>query len=220
MEGIRMRIGIIGSGNVGRTIADGALRSGHEVRLGARQPEKQELRDWLDGAGEGASLSDVGAAAEFGELLVNATPGTASIEALRAAGADNLDGKTLIDIGNAVTQGEAGLVMVYPSDDSLAEHIQREFAGVRVVKALNTMHRELMTTPEKVPGDHTVFICGDDGEAKAEVHRLLAGWSWKPENILDLGDLTGARAMEAFVLMWAKAYAALDRELFNVAVVR
>jgi 8-hydroxy-5-deazaflavin:NADPH oxidoreductase len=109
-RGCVMRIGIIGSGNVGRTIADGALRSGHEVRLGARHPEKQELRDWLDGAGDDASLSDIEGATEFGELLVNATDGDGSLEALRAAGAENLAGKTLLDIANAGGFDEHGFV--------------------------------------------------------------------------------------------------------------
>lgn len=216
-----MRIGIIGSGNVGRTIADGALRSGHEARLGSRAPERQELRDWLADAGEGASLSGIEEAAEFGELLVNATTGTASLEALRLAEAEDLEGKTLIDIGNAVNQTEDGLAMAYPSTDSLAEAIQREFPGLRVVKALNTMHREVMTEPEKVNGgSHTVFICGNADEAKAEVRGLLEGWGWRPETILDLGDLTAARGMEMYVALWLKTFAAVDRELFNVAVVR
>jgi len=110
-----MRIGIIGSGNVGRTIADAALRSGHEVRLGAREPKRQELRDWLADAGGRASLSEIASAAEFGALLVNATPGDASIEALRAAGAGNLAGKTLIDIANAGSSGPGGFVLSHPS---------------------------------------------------------------------------------------------------------
>jgi 8-hydroxy-5-deazaflavin:NADPH oxidoreductase len=215
-----MRIGIIGSGNVGRTIADGALRTGHEVRLGAREPEKQELRDWLHDAGDQASLSGIEEAAEFGELLVNATAGDGSLDALQAAGADNLAGKTLLDIANAGRSGEHGFELTYVNDDSLAEQIQREFAEARVVKGLNTMHRELMTTPEKVAGDHAAFICGDDGGAKGEVRGLLEGFGWKPENILDLGDITAARALEMFVPMWGRLYSALDRELFNIAVVR
>jgi predicted dinucleotide-binding enzyme len=215
-----MRIGIIGSGNVGRTIAGGALRSGHEVRLGARNPDKPELRDWLDDAGEGASLTEIAEAAEFGELLVNATDGNASIEALRVAGAENLAGKTLIDIANAGAGGPGGFVLSHPSEDSLAEEIQREFPDLRVVKSLNTMHREVMTEPDKLAGDHTVFVCGNDESAKTQVLGLLEEWGWTPDNILDLGDLTAARGLEAFVVLWLKLYAAVDRELFNVAVVR
>jgi predicted dinucleotide-binding enzyme len=115
-----MRIGIIGSGNVGRTIADGALSSGHEVRLGGRHPEKQELRDWLDGASDGASLGDIESAADFGELLVNATDGDGSLEALGAAGEENLAGKTLLDLANAGRSTEHGFELTYVNDDSLA----------------------------------------------------------------------------------------------------
>jgi 8-hydroxy-5-deazaflavin:NADPH oxidoreductase len=215
-----MRIGIIGSGNVGRTIADGALRAGHDVRLGARMPEKPELRDWLEQASEAASLSEIEGAAEFGELLVNATTGDGSLEALREAGEENLDGKALLDIANAGTSNEHGFELTYVNDDSLAERIQSEFPDLRVVKALNTMHREVMAAPEKVPGDHTVFICGNDDEAKSQVRELLGDFRWKDENVIDLGDLTAARALEMFVPLWVRLYSALDGQLFNIAVVR
>jgi 8-hydroxy-5-deazaflavin:NADPH oxidoreductase len=215
-----MRIGIIGSGNVGRTIADGALRAGHQVRLGARMPERPELRDWLEEASEAASLSEIDGAAEFGELLVNATTGNGSLEALAGAGEENLAGKTLLDIANAGTSTEHGFELSYVNNDSLAERIQAGFPDLRVVKALNTMHREVMATPEKIPGDHAVFICGNDGEAKAQVRELLGDFRWREENVIDLGDLTAARALEMFVPLWARLYAALDRQLFNIAIVR
>jgi predicted dinucleotide-binding enzyme len=215
-----MRIGIIGSGHVGMTIADGALRAGHEVRIGARDPSKPELGVWAQGAGEQGDVVGIEEAGAFGELLVNATTGTGSVDALRTAGADNLAGKTLIDIGNAVQRTDKGMVLTHPSDDSLAEEIQREFPDLRVVKALNTMHREVMTTPDSVAGDHAVFICGNDEAAKDQVRGLLGEWGWKGENIVDLGDLHAARGMEMFVIFWVDLYAAVDRELFNLAVVR
>jgi 8-hydroxy-5-deazaflavin:NADPH oxidoreductase len=215
-----MRIGIIGSGHVGRTIAEGALRAGHEVRLGARMPERPELRDWLEQAGGAASLSEIESAADHGELLVNATTGNGSLEALESAGEESLAGKPLLDIANAGESTEDGFELTYVNDDSLAEQIQRRFPELRVVKALNTMHREVMATPEKVPGDHAVFICGDDDEAKARVRELLGDFRWRDENVMDLGDLTAARALEMFVPLWVRLYSALDRELFNIAIVR
>ncbi|HEY3192290.1 MAG TPA: hypothetical protein VGJ61_05855, partial [Solirubrobacterales bacterium] len=199
----------------------GALRSGHEVWLGARNPEKPELRDWLEGAGEDASLSDIESAAEFGELLVNATDGDGSLDALQAAGAENLAGKTLLDIANAGSFDEHhSFVLTYANDDSLAEEIQRAFPDLRVVKALNTMHRRLMTSPDALPADTTALICGDDDEAKAEALGLLEDFGWKRENVIDLGDLSAARAMEMFVSLWVRLNSALDRQLFGVAVVR
>jgi predicted dinucleotide-binding enzyme len=215
-----MRIGIIGSGHVGRTIADGALRAGHQVRLGARVPEKPELRHWLEETGGAGSLSEIEDAAEFGRLLVNATTGDGSLEALRSAGAENLSGKTLLDIANAGTSGEHGFELTYVNDDSLAEEIQREFPDLRVVKALNTMHREVMATPDAVPGEHSVFICGNDDGAKAQVRQLLADFRWKDQNVIDLGDLSAARALEMFVPLWVRIYSALDGQLFNIGVVR
>jgi 8-hydroxy-5-deazaflavin:NADPH oxidoreductase len=216
-----MRIGVIGSGNVGRTIADGALGAGHEVRLGARSPEKPELREWLDGAGAGASLGGIEEAAEFGELLVNATDGDGSLDALRTAGADNLAGKTLLDIANAGSSDEQrNFILTYANDDSLAEEIQRAFPDLRVVKALSTMHRLLMTDPDALPAPTTALICGDDAGAKAQVIGLLEGFGWRPENVIDLGDLTAARAMEMFVSLWVRLNSALDGQLFGVAVVK
>jgi predicted dinucleotide-binding enzyme len=216
-----MRIGIIGSGNVGRTIADGALAAGHEVKLGARSPDKPELREWVEGTGDDGSLCGIEEAAEFGELLVNATEGDGSLEALRSAGAQNLAGKTLLDIANAGSFDEQhNFVLTYVNDDSLAEEIQRTFPDLRVVKALSTMHRVLMTNPDALPTPTTALICGDDGEAKAQVLALLGDFGWKPEDVIDLGDLSAARAMEMFVSLWVRLNSALDRELFGVAVVR
>jgi predicted dinucleotide-binding enzyme len=203
---VGMRIGIIGAGNVGTTIGEAAQRAGHEVRLGARNPEGGEV--------------SIAEAAEFGELLVNSTDGNGSLDALQAAGTDNLAGKTLLDIANAGRSVDEGFELTYVNDDSLAEEIQRKFPDLRVVKALNTMHRELMTTPEKVAGDHNALICGNDEEAKGEVRQLLEAFGWKPENILDLGDLSAARALEMFVPLWARIYSALDGQLFQIAVVK
>jgi 8-hydroxy-5-deazaflavin:NADPH oxidoreductase len=216
-----MRIGIIGSGNVGRTIADGALGAGHEVRLGARTPGKPEVREWLEGAADGATVGTIGEAAEFGELLVNATDGDGSLDALQAAGAENLAGKTLLDIANAGSfDEEHNFVLTYANDDSLAEEIQRAFPDLKVVKALNTMHRLLMTNPGALPAPTTALVCGNDEQAKAEVLGLLRDLGWKPENVIDLGDLTAARATEMFVSLWVRLNSALDRQLFGVAVVR
>jgi predicted dinucleotide-binding enzyme len=111
-------------------------------------------------------------------------------------------------------------VLTYANDDSLAEQIQRAFPDLRVVKALNTMHRLLMTDPGALPADTTALICGNDNAAKAEVVGLLGGFGWKPENVIDLGDLTAARATEMFVSLWVRLNSALDRQLFGVAAVR
>lgn len=206
-----MRIGISGSGNVARTIADGALSAGHEVKLGARSPEKPELQEWVDGAGDGANLGGIEEAAEFGELLVNATEGDGSLDALHTAGAENLAGKTLLDIANAGSFDEHhNFILTYANDDSLAEEIQRAFPDLRVVKALRTMHRVLMTNPDALPSPTTALIRGDDDEAKGEVRGLLEDFGWKPESIIDLGDLTASRAMEMFVALWVRLNARLS----------
>jgi 8-hydroxy-5-deazaflavin:NADPH oxidoreductase len=203
---VGMRIGIIGAGNVGGTIAEGAERAGHEVRLGARSPKEEQV--------------PIAEAAEFGELIVNATEGDGSLEALNTAGAENLAGKTMLDIANAGRSVEGGFELTYVNDNSLAEEIQRAFPDLRVVKGLNTMTRHLMAEPGKLAGDHTALICGNDDAAKGEVRSLLESFGWKPDNILDLGDLTAARALEMIVPLWARLYSALGSEMFQIAVVR
>ena len=160
-------------------------------------------------------------AAVHGELLINATHGETSIEALTAAGAANVDGKVLIDLSNPLdfSQGFPPSLFV-TNTDSLAEQIQRAFPQVRVVKALNTMAVAVMVDPGALGGgDHTVFVCGNDEGAKIDVTGLLRdAFGWR--DIVDLGDLTNARATEGYLLLWTRMMPAVGSELFNIKVVR
>ena len=216
-----MRIGVLGTGIVGRTLGGKLAELGHEVRMGSRQAGSENAVEWAEGAGENASEGTFADAAEFGDLLINATGGKVSLQALEMAGAENLDGKVLVDVSNALEFGGGGppVVGVAP-DDSLGEQIQAAFPGARVVKALNTMNTSVMVAPDSLEESTNVFICGDDDRAKAQVIELLETFGWLSGDIVDLGDISAARGAELYVALWVRLMGALDTPAFNVRVVR
>src|SRR3954468_4224436 len=200
-----MRVGILGAGPVGQTLATKLRELGHDVSIGTRTPR--------DGA---VSYSE---AARDAELLVNATGGTASLEALASAGAENLAGKVLIDVSNALDASEGFPPrLAVANDDSIGEQIQRAYPDTRVVKALNTVNLLVMVDPAGVPGDHVLFVAGDDEGAKAQVVELLGSFGWPAGRIIDLGDITGARAMEQYLVLWLRLLVRLGHGRFNISL--
>jgi 8-hydroxy-5-deazaflavin:NADPH oxidoreductase len=151
--------------------------------------------------------------------VFNCTAGGVSLAALRLAGAENLAGKVLVDVSNPLDFSRGFPALSVCNTDSNAEQIQREFPDARVVKSLNTVNCNLMVDASRVPGDHDVFVAGDDAEAKAKVASILReDFGWR--TVVDLGDLTGARPLEMHVLMWLRLYNALGTPDFNVHVVQ
>lgn len=214
-----MNIGVLGTGMVGSSIASKLLQLGHSVRMGARARGNEKAVAWAaqsPAAGEG-SFAD---AAAFGEVLFNCTAGATTIEALQAAGPGNLDGKLLLDLTNALDFSTGMPRLTVCNDDSLGEQIQRTFPGARVVKTLNTMNHLVMVEPSRVPGDHVVFISGDDPSAKSEARALLESFGWPSARIVDLGGITSARGAEMYVLHWVSMRQALDTSDFNIALVK
>jgi len=216
-----MRVGVIGSGMVGKAIADRLLELGYEVRMGSRTSDGPAAQ-WAARAGEQARAGDFAQAASFGELVVNATAGSRSLEALHLAGERNLAGKVLLDVANPinVAGGPGPMTLTVANTSSLAEQIQHEFPEARVVKALNTMSCKVMVNPKIIRGEHVVFISGDDPNAKQLVTRLLGSIGWPASQIVDLGDVATARGTEAFLLLWLPVWQALDRGEFNIAIRR
>lgn len=216
-----MRIGVLGTGMVGRAIATKLADLGHEVKMGSRTAANESAAEWVASAGAGASQGTFADAAAHGEVVFNCTAGEASLAALESAGAENLAGKVLVDVSNALDHSRGMPPGLFTSSfDSLGEQIQRAFPDTRVVKALNTVNCEVMVEPSKVPGEHDVFLCGDDEAAKARVAELLQSFGWPPESVVDLGDLSSARGMEAYLLLWIRLWGALGTGHFNVKVVR
>lgn len=214
-----MKIGVLGTGTVGQTIASGLASRGHEVRMGAREAGNAKAAGWAKAAGSKASHGTFSDAAAFGEMVFNCTSGAASLAALKAAGADNLAGKVLVDVANPLDFSK-GMppTLTTPQGDSLAEQIQREVPKARVVKALNTVNANVMLHPEKVPGDTDLFVCGNDADAKQRVTALLADFGWK--SVIDLGDVTGARGLEAYLLLWLRLWGVVGKPEFNIRIVR
>lgn len=215
-----MRIGVLGTGTVGQAIAGRLVELGHEVRMGSRRAGNEKAVAWAARAGDAAGEGTFADAARFGEVIVNATNGAASIDALTAAGADNLAGKILIDVSNHLdfSRGMPPTVGL-GLDDSLGERIQAAFPDAKVVKSLNTMNADVMVRPSTVPGSHTVFVCGNDAEAKEHTGHILRAFGWPPSDIMDLGDLTAARGCELYVALWVRLWGATGTGHLNVKVV-
>ncbi len=214
-----MNIGVLGSGMVGQALGGKLAALGQSVVVGTRDPGK--LAGWLAQAGPNARAGSFAEAAAHGQVVINATNGGGSLAALQAAGAANLNGKILIDIANPLdfSKGMPPSLSI-SNTDSLGEQIQRAFPDVKVVKTLNTLNAYLMVDPGQLAGgDHTIFVSGNDGAAKAQVTQYLKEWfGWR--DIIDLGDITTARGTEMYLPLWVRVYAALGRPAFQVKVVR
>ncbi|MGW6704117.1 NADPH-dependent F420 reductase [Streptomyces sp. NPDC054956] len=214
-----MRYAVLGTGIVGRTVAAKLLSLDHEVVIGTRDPEatltRTEYAEW-QGAHPAAGLAAFADAARGGETLINATGGRVSVAALTEADAAHLEGKVLIDVANPLDFSHGfppGLDPV--DDDSLGELIQRTFPGLRVVKTLNTMNCQVMVDPARVPGDHTVFLSGEDAEAKKAVRELLYSFGWREHAVIDLGGIETARGTEMLLPIWLRLMGALGHTDFN-----
>jgi 8-hydroxy-5-deazaflavin:NADPH oxidoreductase len=215
-----MRIGVLGTGVVGQSIAGRLVELGHEVTMGSRQAGNEKAVAWAAEAGDGAGEGSFADAAGFGELVVNATAGGASLEVLEAAGAENLAGKVLIDVANTLdfSQGMPPRLSV-SNDDSLAEQIQRAFPEARVVKALNTVTASVMVRPGALGKSSNLFICGDDEGAKAQVSEVLQSFGWSAERVTDIGDISAARGPEMYLPLWLRIYGTLGTAEFNIGVI-
>jgi predicted dinucleotide-binding enzyme len=215
-----MKIGVFGTGMVGQAIAGKLAQLGHDVKMGSRTAGNEKAAAWVKAAGPHASQGTHADAAAFGELLFNCTQGFGSLEALGMAGAGNLAGKVLVDVSNPLdfSKGMPPSLFVC-NTDSLGEQIQRAFPAARVVKALNTVNAQLMVEPAQLAGEHDMFICGNDPAAKSQVSEILRAWlGWK--HVVDLGDITAARAQEMILPVWVRLYGALKTPMFNLHIVR
>lgn len=214
-----MKIGVLGTGMVGKSIASKLVELGHEVRMGSRSATSEAGAAWAADAGANASFGTFSDAAYHGELLFNCTNGMASIAALESCDGAALAGKVLIDVSNPLdfSKGMPPTLFVC-NDDSLGEQIQRTFPDLKVVKTLNTVNANVMVNAALLPGAHDLFISGNDADAKAQVKSLLSSeFGWKTFH--DLGDITTARGTEMYLALWIRMYGAVGSPMFNVHVV-
>jgi predicted dinucleotide-binding enzyme len=188
--------------------------------MGSRSGANEKAAAWTKLVGPGASQGTFADAAAHGEIIFNCTAGAGALEALAAAGIENLRGKVLVDLANPLdfSKGMPPTLSVF-GDDSLGEQIQRAFPEAKVVKTLNTVNCQVMVDPRRVPGDHDIFVSGNDADAKAIVTGILRDWlGWK--TVIDLGDITTARGTEAYLLLWLRLWGAVGSADFNIKVVR
>ncbi|WP_310059278.1 NADPH-dependent F420 reductase [Arthrobacter ginsengisoli] len=226
-----MRIAVMGTGSVGPTIAGALSALGHDVVIGTRDPQATLARTEPGATGgppfgawhaahSGVSVATYADAAAAADIVINATNGAGSLEALAAAGAENLAGKVLMDVANPLDFSHGFPPSLNPvNTDSLAEQIQRAFPEARVVKTLNTMTASVMVDPASVAGgDHSVFVSGNDAAAKEVVGGLLAGFGHR--DIIDLGDITTARGAEMVLPIWVRIWGVLGTPAFNFKIAR
>ena len=213
-----MQIGILGSGVTAQTIGSKLVQLGHEVMLGSREEAKPSSVVWARDAGQQALYGTFQNAAGFGEILFNCTLGLASLEALNQAGAKNMQGKILIDTSNPIDRSTGVWKLTVCNTDSLGEQIQRAFPETKVVKTLNTINANVITDPAKLTEMTDIFVSGNDLDAKATVIRLLREWfGWR--RVIDLGDITTARGVEMYMLLWHYLRDVTPAPRFNIKVV-
>jgi predicted dinucleotide-binding enzyme len=213
-----MKIGVLGTGIVGQTIGSKIVQLGHEVMMGSREEANIKATTWAKEEGPRASFGTFANAAAFGEILFNCTLGSATLGALRHAGADNLRGKILVDTANPLDYSSEVWTLTVCNNDSLGEQIQRAFPDTRVVKTLNTMNCNIMVDPRKLTEKTDVFVSGNDIDAKAMVISILRDWfGWR--SIVDLGDITTSRSVEMYVILWHTLRNAISSPRFNIKVV-
>jgi len=226
-----MKIAMFGTGIVGQTLAIKLFESKNEIMFGTRDVAKTLAKTEKDGYGNppfslwlqrnpSVKVGTFSDAAEFGELIINATSGSGSLPAFQSVGAEKLRDKIMIDIANPLdfSKGFPPSLTVCNAD-SLAEQLQRAFPDMKIVKALNTMNCMVMVNPGLVPGDHNVFLSGNDAEARKKVSVLLNNWfGWPSKNIIDLGDITTARGTEMLLPIWVRLLSALKNPVFNFHV--
>ena len=211
-----MKIGVLGTGAAGQTVATKFVAMGHDVMMGARAADNEKVTGFAQRTGgKAGTFAD---AARHGELVLNCTRGDTSLAMLTGIAAE-LRGKLLIDVANPLdfSNGFPPHLSVV-NTDSLAEQIQRALPDTFVVKSLNTVNAAVMVEPSRVPGPHTVFVSGNEKSAKGRVMDFLRTLGW--HSIIDLGDISSARAAEQILPLWVRLYGVLGTADFNIAVMK
>lgn len=199
-----MKIGILGTGDVGQALGVGFAKLGHEVKMGSRDPHQEKVKTWVNKVGPTASAGTFAEAAAYGELAVLCTIWTGAENAIRLAGPDNLAGKVVIDTTNPL-DFSSGIPpkLAVGHTDSAGEHIQRWLPNSRVVKAFNIVGSAHMFKPEFPGGPPDMFICGNDDQAKETVTELLKAFGW---SVIDIGGIECARYLEPLAMVWIRHF--------------
>lgn len=200
----KLKIGVLGSGDVGRVLGGGFAALGHDVKIGTRDPASEKVTAWVAKTGANASAGTFAEAAAFGDVLILATLWSGTESALRLAGEDNLAGKPLIDATNPlVFSGKGPPTLALGHTDSAGEQVQRWAAKANVVKCFNTVGNPHMVKPSFPTGAPDMFICGDDETAKRAVSALCHELGWPT---VDMGGIEASRLIEPLALIWIQLF--------------
>ncbi|GIF69832.1 NADP oxidoreductase [Asanoa ishikariensis] len=215
-----MRIGILGTGAVGQTFGTRLHNLDHDVTLGARETGNPRALEWAEA--HAARCGTFAEAVADADLVINATAGQHAVNALEMAGGNSaLAGKVVLDVSNPLDFSTGELRLSVCNTDSVGEQLQRSFPDARIVKSLNTVNGSVMVEPTLVPGQHTIFVAGNDADAKRAVTVLLGEFGWAAANVLDLGGIEASRGMEMYMPLWVSILRALDGNLaFNINVIQ
>lgn len=215
------RIGILGTGMVGKTIGTKLIQLGYEVKMGSRTNDNPKAMDWVSAQGEKASNGTFAETAQFGDVIFNCTKGEHSLEVMNLTGSENLSGKILIDLSNPLDFSKGMPPILIPglvNTNSLGESIQQMLPKTMVVKTLNIVNCEVMVDASKCNGDATMFMAGDDPDAKKEVQAILNQFGWS--DIIDLGGISHARSTEMMLPIWLSTYMATKNGYIAFKIVR
>lgn len=216
-----MKYAVLGTGMVGHTLATKLASLGHEVRMGARTAGNEKAAAWALANGENAGHGDFSTIAAWADRIIFAVNGANLLDVAKAVGNDAVTGKTVIDVTNPLdTSGGMPPTMIpeLSNTTSAGEALQAHLPRAQVVKTLNTMNHKIMADPELVPGEHDVFLCGDDEAAKAEAVEMLAEFGWRDP--IDLGPLSAARGTEGLMPFWLRMWSVVGSPDFNYRIVR
>jgi predicted dinucleotide-binding enzyme len=220
-----MKIGILGTGMVGKTLGTKLVSLGHEVKMGSREAGNAEGTAWTKSAGQGASEGTFADAASFGEMVFVCLRGDVALPVAMALAKDpgfrKLKGKIFVDVSNPLDVSKAmpvPLLSDLSNTTSLGEEVQKALPESLVVKALNTVNCEVMVNPSLVNGESDLFICGNDAGAKRRVTEVLHSFGWKDP--IDLGDISNARGTESLMPIWMRLWGILRTPHFNFKIIK
>jgi hypothetical protein len=212
-----MKIGILGTGMVGETLGTKFVQLGHQVKMGSRTANNDSAAKWVKIGGANASQGTFADAAAFGDMAFICLKGAVFLEVAKTLGPGVLAGKVLVDVSNPLEFSNGTMSLSVCNTSSLGEEVQKALPSAKVVKTLNTVNCEVMVEPAK-GGNPTMFLCGNDPDAKKKVTELLKSMGWR--DILDLGEITKARGTEAQMHIWMNLFGLFGNPHFGFKVVR
>jgi predicted dinucleotide-binding enzyme len=212
-----MKIGILGTGMVGETIGTKFVQLGHQVKMGSRTVNNESAAKWVKSAGPNASQGTFAEAAAFGEMVFVCLKGSVFLDVAKTLSLTALAGKVLVDVSNPLEFSNGTMSLSLCNTNSLGEEVQKTLPSAKVVKTLNTVNCEVMVDPAK-GGNPTMFLCGNDPDAKIKVSDLLKTLGWR--DIIDLGDITRARGTEVMMHIWMNLFGVFGNPHFGFKVVR